>query len=49
VFWFVQDLVKRMTGAKGGWRWVGLRMPATPPFLAAHGGGDDQQPMAAGE
>jgi hypothetical protein len=33
VFWFVQDLSKRLLGSKGGWRWVGLRTPATPPSL----------------
>ncbi|WP_158601879.1 phytanoyl-CoA dioxygenase family protein [Pararobbsia silviterrae] len=33
LFWFAQDQVKRMRKARGGWRWVGVRTPATPPVL----------------
>jgi hypothetical protein len=38
LFWFAQDLVKRMGKARGGWRWVGVRTPATPPALDTGGG-----------
>jgi hypothetical protein len=30
-FWFAQDAVKWLLGARGGWRWVGRRTPQTPP------------------
>ena len=30
-FWAAQDLLRRLTGRQGGWRWVGERSPATPP------------------
>jgi hypothetical protein len=33
LFWFLQDQSKRMSKANGGWRWVGVRTPATPPSL----------------
>jgi len=32
-FWAAQDAVKRVTGARGGWRWVGERGPLDPPAL----------------
>jgi hypothetical protein len=32
-FWAAQDMVKRMSGATGGWRWVGERGPLDPPSL----------------
>jgi hypothetical protein len=31
-FWAAQDLLGRLTGRQTGWRWVGERSPATPPF-----------------
>jgi Phytanoyl-CoA dioxygenase (PhyH) len=48
VFWFIQDRIARMTGGSGVWRWVGSRMPDTPPILAPHGA-DYQlhEPMSA--
>ena len=33
LFWAVQDLVRRATGRKGGWRWVGDRCATDPPAL----------------
>ncbi|WP_043340756.1 phytanoyl-CoA dioxygenase family protein [Belnapia moabensis] len=30
-FWAMQDAIARFTGRGNGWRWVGLRSPATPP------------------
>ncbi|SDB16552.1 phytanoyl-CoA dioxygenase family protein [Belnapia rosea] len=33
-FWAAQDLLARLTGRGNGWRWVGLRSPATPPSPA---------------
>ena len=32
-FWAAQDLLGRLTGRRGGWRWVGERSPATPPAV----------------
>jgi hypothetical protein len=34
LFWRLQDAVKKLRGKQGGWRWVGLRRPATPPDAA---------------
>lgn len=31
VFWAAQDLLGRISGQGNGWRWVGIRSPATPP------------------
>ncbi|MDB5372385.1 MAG: hypothetical protein JWP04_1027 [Belnapia sp.] len=34
LFWAAQDLLGRVTGQRNGWRWVGVRSPATPPEAA---------------
>ncbi|MDO9708464.1 phytanoyl-CoA dioxygenase family protein [Paracraurococcus lichenis] len=30
-FWALQDMARRLTRRRGGWRWVGERTPAMPP------------------